>query len=148
LISKGFAIDDVKVGFDWTDRYPLIRDAVAGLPARSATIDGEAVYCDDAAIAIFEKMHSRSHDDRVFLCAFDLLDLDGEDWRPRPLRELGKILAKPPAGIQFSEHLEGDGATIFAHAWGLLFCASCQWPPLGETPRAIPLQMPVFSLQS
>ena len=29
---------------------------------------------------------------------------------------LGKILAKALAGIQFSEHLEGDGAAIFAHA--------------------------------
>jgi bifunctional non-homologous end joining protein LigD len=29
---------------------------------------------------------------------------------------LGKILAKALAGIQFSEHLAGDGAAIFAHA--------------------------------
>jgi ATP-dependent DNA ligase len=27
-------------GYDWTDRYPLISDAVAGLPARSITIGG------------------------------------------------------------------------------------------------------------
>jgi bifunctional non-homologous end joining protein LigD len=107
-------------GFDWTERYPLIRDAVGGLPARSVAIDGEAVYCDDAGIALFEKMHSRVYDDQVFLYAFDLLELNGEDWRPRPLKErkamLGKILAKAPAGIQFSEHLGGDGAAIFAHA--------------------------------
>ena len=44
----------------------------------------------------------------------DLLELDGEDWRPRPPEErkakLAKLLANARAGIQNSEHLEGDGA--------------------------------------
>ena len=42
------------------------------------------------------------------------------DWRPRTLEErkdrLAQLLADAPAGIQYSEHLEGDGAAIFAHA--------------------------------
>ena len=46
--------------FDWTERYPRINAAVAALPATSATIDGEAVCCDEAGIAVFEKLHSRS----------------------------------------------------------------------------------------
>ena len=66
------------------------------------------------------KLHSRAHDGEVILYAFDVLELDGEDWRPRPLAErkarLAKLLAKAPAGIQYSEHLDGDGAAIFAHA--------------------------------
>jgi ATP-dependent DNA ligase len=45
---------------------------------------GEAVYCDDVGVAAFEKVHSRAHDGEAFLCAFDLLELEGEDWRPRP----------------------------------------------------------------
>jgi bifunctional non-homologous end joining protein LigD len=44
-------------GFDWSDRYPLISAAVAGLRAASATIDGEAVYCDAAGLAVFDKLH-------------------------------------------------------------------------------------------
>jgi len=48
------------------------------------------------------------------------LELHGEDWRPRRLEErqarLAKLLARTPAGIQYTEHLEGDGAAIFAHA--------------------------------
>jgi bifunctional non-homologous end joining protein LigD len=107
-------------GFDWTERYPRISAAVAALRAASVTIDGEAVCCDDAGVAVFEKLHSRAHDGEAFLYAFDLLELDGEDWRPRPLEErkarLEKMLAKAPVGIQYSEHLEGDGAAIFAHA--------------------------------
>jgi ATP-dependent DNA ligase len=93
---------------------------VAALAPASATIDGEAVWCDGEGLAIFDKPHSRAHDRDVILYGFDLLELDGEDWRPRPLRErkarLAKLLAKAPAGIRYSEHLEGDGAAIFAHA--------------------------------
>jgi ATP-dependent DNA ligase len=107
-------------GFDWSDRYPRISAAVAALGAASVTIDGEAVCCDDAGVAVFEKLHSRAHDGKAFLYAFDLLELDGEDWRPRPLEErkarLAQLLAKPSDGIQYREHLEGDGAAIFAHA--------------------------------
>ena len=48
------------------------------------------------------------------------MELDGEDWRPRSLdarkARLEKLLAKAPAGIRFTQHIEGDGATIFAHA--------------------------------
>jgi bifunctional non-homologous end joining protein LigD len=40
--------------------------------------------------------------------------------RPRPLRErktrFERLLASARAGIRYTEHLEGDGATIFAHA--------------------------------
>jgi bifunctional non-homologous end joining protein LigD len=107
-------------GYEGSERHPLIRGAVAALGMASATIDSEAVCCDDAGVAVFEKLHSRAYDDCVFLYAFDLLELDGEDWRPRPLEErkakLAQLLTKAPAGIQYSEHLEGDGATIYAHA--------------------------------
>jgi bifunctional non-homologous end joining protein LigD len=51
--------------------------------------------------------------------AFDLLELDGEDLRARPLEErkaaLGKLIARAPDGLQLSEHLEGDGKEIFEH---------------------------------
>jgi bifunctional non-homologous end joining protein LigD len=83
-------------------------------------VDGEVVCCDEAGVAVFDKLHSRAHYDEVFLYAFDLLELDGEDWRPRPLEErkakLEKLLTGRRAGIRFSEHLDGDGGTIFEHA--------------------------------
>src|ERR1700733_11165079 len=46
-------------GFDWSGRYPRISAAVAGLAPASATIDGEAVWCDDDGLAIFDELHSR-----------------------------------------------------------------------------------------
>jgi ATP-dependent DNA ligase len=108
-------------GFDWI--YPRISEAVAGLRTASLTIDGEAVWCDGEGLAIFDKLHSRAYDGEVILYAFDHLELDGQDWRPHTLEErkakLAKLLAKAPAGIQYSEHLEGDGAAILAFACGL-----------------------------
>ena len=45
-------------GYDWTDRYPLIRKAVEAIRTASAVIDGEAVCCD-AGVAAFEKRQPR-----------------------------------------------------------------------------------------
>jgi bifunctional non-homologous end joining protein LigD len=107
-------------GYDWTERYPLICKAVAAIPALSATIDGEAVWCDADGVAVFDRLHSRDCDAEVFLYAFDLLELDDNDLRPRSLEvrkdRLAKLIAKAPAGLRYSEHMEGDGAVIFAHA--------------------------------
>jgi bifunctional non-homologous end joining protein LigD len=58
---------------------------VAALQPASVTIDGEAVVCDDIGVAVFAKLHSPAHDGEAFLYAFDLLELDGEDLRPRSL---------------------------------------------------------------
>jgi bifunctional non-homologous end joining protein LigD len=93
---------------------------VAAIRASSATIDGEAVSCDANGVADFEKLHSRAHDGEVTLYAFDLLELDGDDFRPQPLlarkAPLEQLLTKAPAGIQYNEHVEGDGAVVFDHA--------------------------------
>ncbi len=105
-------------GYDWTDRYQLITSAAAEL-ACDATIDGEAVVCDDDGIADFERLHSRLYNGRAFLWAFDLLQLDGEDLRPRPLWErkaaLRRLLRPARHGIQFLDHLEDDGSLVFDH---------------------------------
>ena len=68
-------------GYDWTDRFPLIREAVAALRPSAMVLDGEAVFCDPNGTANFEKLHSQAHNDRVFLYAFDLLELGGIDLR-------------------------------------------------------------------
>jgi ATP-dependent DNA ligase len=105
-------------GYDWTGRYPRITEALRSLKARSAVIDGEAVWCDPDGVSSFDKLHSRAHDDQVFLYAFDLLEIDGVDCRQQPfaIRKawLRRLLARTQ-GMRFAEHLEGDGQEIFEH---------------------------------
>src|SRR5262249_37880215 len=69
---------------DPTQRIPLIVEAVAALNARSCIIDGEAVACDDDGIASFERICYRHYDKAVFLYAFDLIELNGDDLRREP----------------------------------------------------------------
>jgi len=107
-------------GNDLTYRFPLIVEALARLRSRSCIIDGEAVACDDAGMSSFDRIRYRRHDATVFLYAFDLIELNGDDLRRDPLevREatLASTLAKAGPGIRFNEHIEGDGPTVFAHA--------------------------------
>ena len=58
---------------------------------------------------------------RIVLFAFDLLHLNGQDLRGHPLLERRALLRKlikpdPRSPIQFSDHLEGDGAKFFKAA--------------------------------
>jgi ATP-dependent DNA ligase len=50
----------------------------------------------------------------MFLYAFDLIELNGDDLRRDPLEvrktTLASMLATTNPGIQFNEHIEGDGA--------------------------------------
>src|SRR5436309_2866385 len=41
-------------GYDWTDKYPIIGEAMRKLCVTSATIDGEGVYCGPDGLADFE----------------------------------------------------------------------------------------------
>src|ERR1700731_1555251 len=72
-------------GNDLTYRFPLIVEALARLRSRSCIIDGEAVACGPDGIASFDRIRYRRHYGRVFLYAFDLIELDGGDMRRDPL---------------------------------------------------------------
>jgi bifunctional non-homologous end joining protein LigD len=106
-------------GYDWTKKYPWIVESARKLKARSFLIDGEAVLCGADGISDFNTLHSQAYNNRVFLYGFDLLQLDDDDWRERPLEKRKAKLQRlviESHGIRFSEHIEGDGAIVFAHA--------------------------------
>src|SRR5262249_3924601 len=73
-------------GHDWAPRYPLIVEAVDRLKLRSCLIDGEAVACDKNGLAVFQRQRRKPTGKHVFLYAFDLLELDGQDLRREPLQ--------------------------------------------------------------
>lgn len=57
----------------------------------------------------------------MFLYAFDLIELNGDDLRRDPLvvrkATLASVLAKAAVGIRFNEHMEfDDGEVVFYHA--------------------------------
>jgi len=106
---------------DLTDRFPLIVEALARLRSRSCIIDGEAVACNENGLASFDLIRHHRTDDRVFLYAFDLIELNGDDLRRDPLEvrkaTLTSVVAKAGAGIRFNEHLDfDDGEAVFRHA--------------------------------
>jgi bifunctional non-homologous end joining protein LigD len=111
-------------GHDWTDRVPLIAEALAALQVKSVALDGEGVVCGPNGVSDFELLRAavgRKGSREAFLYAFDLLELDGQDLRLEPweLRRdnLVILLSKARDGIRVSEHLDGgDGETVFRHA--------------------------------
>jgi bifunctional non-homologous end joining protein LigD len=82
---------------------------------------------DERGVTDFERLRSalaeRGGSRDVFLYGFDLLALDGEDVRQHPWEirraTLTRLLRKASPGVRLSEHLDGDGNTIFRHACAL-----------------------------
>ena len=88
-------------GNSLTERFPLIVEALLRLRSRSCIIDGEAVACDDNGMPNFNRIRYRRHDATVFLYAFDLIELNGDDLRREPLEvrkaTLASVLASRPS---------------------------------------------------
>jgi bifunctional non-homologous end joining protein LigD len=107
-------------GHNWAPRYPLIIEAVNELKVPSCLIDGEAVVCDDKGLAVFEWLRRKRRRQHVFLYAFDLLELDGQDLRREPLETrkatLVSLLRSCPPGLPLNEHLTQPGDVVFRHA--------------------------------
>jgi bifunctional non-homologous end joining protein LigD len=109
-----------RTGVDWSNRYPWIVEDAARLPIKRAIIDAECCCANDDGLTDFDALHSRVNDHSAFAYAFDLLVVDEMDIRLSPLSDrrerLAKLLRKAKPGIRLSEHIEADGATVFAHA--------------------------------
>jgi ATP-dependent DNA ligase len=60
------------------------------------------VVVDETGLAVFDKLRYGAREQReAMLYAFDLLELDGENWRERPIEErkaaLSKLIGRKPA---------------------------------------------------
>jgi bifunctional non-homologous end joining protein LigD len=110
-------------GHNFADHFPLIAEAIEALPVRSCVIDGEAIVCGDAGLAVFDLIRGHATNAGAVLCAFDLLEVNGEDLRREPLedrkRRLAGLLRLPHEGIAINEHFSGDGVIIYQHACAL-----------------------------
>jgi bifunctional non-homologous end joining protein LigD len=110
-------------GTDFTARYPKIAAAVERLPVRSCALDGEAIVVNTEGLSVFDLIRYRQHDHAAVFCAFDLIELDGEDlrWQPVERRKavLADLLRDTRDGIAFNQHFEADGTIVFEHACAL-----------------------------
>ncbi len=108
-----------RYGTDFTDKLPGIAELVRDLPADSALIDGEAVAFLPDGHSDFTALRTKAGGEQAAFVAFDLLSIEGDDLRQRPLEARRGALARLVAridGIQFSEALATEGAVVFAHA--------------------------------
>ena len=117
-----------RTGKELTGTYPEVRIALASQRARELLVDGEVVAFEGEQTS-FGRLQQRlgvtaPSDDLVarfpvVYCVFDLLELDGEDLRSRPLLERRARLTsgiRPRAGLQLSEAWRGDSQRRFAQA--------------------------------
>ena len=112
-----------RTGLDWTHKYPAIARAVASLGARQAYLDGELCGVGPNGITSFNIVQLASDSGNaaaLVFFLFDLLYMDGEDFRPRPLRErkdrLAALLAKAPSPLHYSDHQLGHGRAFHEKA--------------------------------
>jgi ATP-dependent DNA ligase len=68
----------------------VITDAIEALPVRSCVIDGEAIVC---GFAVFDLIRGYATNAGAALCAFDLLEVNGEVVRREPIEERKRRLA-------------------------------------------------------
>ena len=110
-------------GNDLKHRFPFVAMAVAALPATSCLIDGEAIACDENGLAVFDLIRGQKPLATAVHCAFDLVELNGEDLRRQPIearkQRLAALLRGAHSTIVFNEHYEGDGAIVYKHACAL-----------------------------
>ena len=107
-------------GKDLTYRFPLVVKAVAALPVNSCVIDGEAIVSDRSGLAVFSLIRSYRNGPRATLCAFDLIEIDGEDLRWQPIEDrkaaLKKLINNKHRGIAFNKHFDVEGSVLLHHA--------------------------------
>jgi len=107
-------------GNDLSHRFLFIKMAVASLPVRSCLIDGEAIVTDKRGLAVFDLIRGHGALAGAVHCAFDLLELDGEDLRRQPIEhrkhKLSRLIRTPRPGIVVNEHYDGHGEIVFEHA--------------------------------
>jgi bifunctional non-homologous end joining protein LigD len=70
---------------------------------KTCTIDGEAIVVNAAGLSVFDLLRYRQHDSAALLCAFDLIEVDGEDLRWAKLEDrkgrLAELLADTHDGM-------------------------------------------------
>jgi bifunctional non-homologous end joining protein LigD len=111
-------------GLDWTIRFPAIAKALLTFPEKSALIDGEVAFVLPSGITDFKSLqdHIDSPHGSIRYFVFDLLSLDGKDWRKKTLKqrraELAQLMAEKGVSnfLVYADYVEGSGQEFFDQA--------------------------------
>ena len=100
-------------GLDWTEQFQSLVRPLPELPCEAALLDGEMAVADEEGHTDFGALQDAlsGGKGRIGYYLFDLLELDGEDLRKRPLIErkqaLKKLLASAGNGpLSYSDHVD------------------------------------------
>lgn len=95
---------------DFESRFPDIARALKRMHIGEAVLDGEVVAVDPSGRSNFQSIQGEASEHRFYV--FDLLWLDGEDLRSRPLEErrdlLVSVLSNVPPPLFLSERVEEE----------------------------------------
>jgi bifunctional non-homologous end joining protein LigD len=118
-LSNGRLAMWTRNGLDLAQRFPRVARALSRVLVGDAVIDGEVCVLDAQGVPRFELIQQGRTDEAV-LFAFDLLRLDGEDLRGRPIEErrdlLRSVLSNPPPDLRVAEDIPGDIPTALEQA--------------------------------
>ncbi|HEY8209618.1 MAG TPA: DNA ligase D [Myxococcaceae bacterium] len=106
-VSGGKVAMVTRNALDLTTRFPKVAKALSQLTVGEAVLDGELVGLDARGVSHFGLLMDPGGEERFV--AFDLLWLEGEDLRQRPLEErrelLQSLLGTAPPGLVLSEQV-------------------------------------------
>lgn len=115
-------------GLNWTKKFEGLKSAVEAIGLKHTILDGEVVCLNDSGVSDFSCLQETLSADntkqnrKLIYYVFDLLFLNGNDLRERPLEErkelLATILKDHPSKdlVRFSEHIVGQGRKFFAQS--------------------------------
>jgi bifunctional non-homologous end joining protein LigD len=97
--------------------FPAVMEAVRGVAADTVLIDGEIVAVDKRGCPSFQMLQNRAslgRDWQIVYYAFDLLELEGEDWKPRALTERKERLQQVLSGseVRYNAELPGSPEAV------------------------------------
>ena len=102
-------------GNDWTDKYPTVAKAIAGLPAQNAYLDGELCGVASDGRTAFNLIQNATDtgEGRLVFFLFDLLYLDDEDLTALPQVDrkarLESLLEGEQGCLRYNDHQIGYG---------------------------------------
>jgi bifunctional non-homologous end joining protein LigD len=113
-----------RTGQDWTGRFAEVAAAAGELNLGGVLLDGEVAVLRPDGTTSFQALQNLLQDasrSALTYFVFDLLYLDGEDFRQHPLEErkaaLAALLPKSARGVvRYTDHVIGNGGAFYAKA--------------------------------